>query len=132
MDLFKQINDTHGHLFGDHCLIEISKVLKRFFNREADIVARFGGEEFVVVSQCDDIDLLMERMNKLLEYIANYVFKDGSIGPVKLTISMGIAVGEASYSTQQEEWFSVADKCLYDAKHNGRNQTKLAMVSAIK
>jgi diguanylate cyclase (GGDEF)-like protein len=132
LDLFKQINDTHGHLFGDYCLIEISKVLKRFFNREADIVARFGGEEFVVVSQCDDIDLLVERMDKLLEYIANYVFKDGSIGPVKLTISMGIAVGDASYSTEQEEWFSVADKCLYDAKHNGRNQTKLAMVSAVK
>lgn len=132
LDLFKQINDTHGHLFGDYCLIEVAKVLKNFFNRESDIVARFGGEEFVLVSQCNDVELLRKRIDELLKYIAAYVFQDGSIGPVKLTISMGIALGDASFSTQQEDWFSVADKCLYDAKHNGRNQTKLAVVSAVK
>jgi diguanylate cyclase (GGDEF)-like protein len=132
LDLFKKINDTHGHLFGDFCLIEVAKILKRFFNREADIVARFGGEEFVLVSQCDNVELLRKRMDELCKYIAAYVFEDGLIGPVKVTISMGISVGEASYSNQQEEWFSVADKCLYDAKHNGRNQTKLEVVSAVK
>jgi diguanylate cyclase (GGDEF)-like protein len=130
LDLFKKINDTHGHLFGDFCLIEVAKVLKSFFNRESDLVARFGGEEFVLVSQCDDVELLRQRMDELLKDIAAYVFQDGSIGPVKLTISIGIAVGDASYSNQQEDWLSVADKCLYDAKHNGRNQTKIAVVSA--
>lgn len=127
-DLFKKINDTHGHLFGDYCLIEVAKILKAFFNRESDIVARFGGEEFVVASQYNDLELLKVRMNKLLKKIETHTFQNDSIGPIKLTISIGVAVGDANYSTQQKDWLAVADKCLYYAKDNGRNQTAIEVV----
>jgi diguanylate cyclase (GGDEF)-like protein len=128
LDFFKNINDTHGHLFGDYCLVTVANMLKTFFNRDSDLVARFGGEEFVVVSQCDDVEILRSRIDKFLQQVAAYSFKDDDKGPITLTISVGIAVGEARYSNQQEDWFAVADECLYDAKDNGRNQTKITVL----
>ena len=123
LDWFKKINDTYGHLFGDHCLVEIANMLRTFFNRDADIVARFGGEEFTVVSQCEDIKVLRLRMDEFVNKVAHHQFKQADIGPVNLTISIGVMVSEANFSYKQEAWFSVADSCLYEAKNKGRNQT---------
>ncbi|PKH86021.1 sensor domain-containing diguanylate cyclase [Colwellia sp. Bg11-28] len=128
LDFFKNINDTHGHLFGDYCLVTVANMLKKFFNRDSDLVARFGGEEFVVVSQCDDVEILRSRMDEFLQQIAAYAFKDDGKGPITLTISVGIAVGQAKYSNLGEDWFAVADECLYEAKDNGRNQTKITVI----
>ncbi|MFQ3209083.1 MAG: GGDEF domain-containing protein, partial [Colwellia sp.] len=60
--------------------------------------------------------------------IETHTFQNDSIGPIKLTISIGVAVGDANYSTQQKDWLAVADKCLYYAKDNGRNQTAIEVV----
>ena len=130
LDFFKNINDTHGHLFGDYCLVTVANLLKTFFNRDSDLVARFGGEEFVVVSQCDNVEILRSRMDKFLQQIASYEFKYDDKGPIRLTISVGIAVGKASYSYLGEDWFAVADECLYFAKDNGRNQTKITVIES--
>ena len=130
LDFFKNINDTHGHLFGDYCLIEVANMLNRYFNRESDLVARFGGEEFIVASQCEDLALLKARLDKFLQQIASYTFKTEDKGPVSLTISVGVASGKARYSNKQEGWFAVADECLYQAKNNGRNQTIIKVVDA--
>ena len=50
--------------------------------------------------------------------------------PIRLTISVGIAVGKASYSYLGEDWFAVADECLYFAKDNGRNRTKITVIES--
>jgi diguanylate cyclase (GGDEF)-like protein len=105
-------------------------MLKKFFNRDSDLVARFGGEEFVVVSQCDDVEILRSRIDKFLQQVAAFEFNDDDKGPITLTISVGIAVGKASYSNLGEDWFAVADECLYYAKDNGRNQTKITVIES--
>jgi diguanylate cyclase (GGDEF)-like protein len=130
IDWFKKINDTYGHLFGDFCLMQIADMLKAFFNRDADIVARFGGEEFTVVSQCQDIEMLKDRMEQFVHKIAIHQFKQMPIGPVHLTISIGVMVSEANFSHNQDAWFSLADSCLYEAKNKGRNQTIIKRITA--
>jgi diguanylate cyclase (GGDEF)-like protein len=130
IDWFKKINDTYGHLFGDFCLMQIADMLKTFFNRDADIVARFGGEEFTVISQCQDIKVLRDRMDQFVNKVAHHQFKKAPIGPVNLTISIGVMVSEANFSHKQEAWFSVADSCLYEAKNKGRNQTIIKRIIA--
>jgi diguanylate cyclase (GGDEF)-like protein len=130
IDWFKKINDTYGHLFGDFCLMQIADMLKTFFNRDADIVARFGGEEFTVISQCQDIKVLRDRMDQFVNKVAHHQFKKAPIGPVNLTISIGVMVSEANFSHKQEAWFSVADSCLYEAKNKGRNQTIIKRITA--
>lgn len=132
LDLFKNINDTHGHFFGDYCLIEIADILKKFFNRETDIVARFGGEEFVIISSSDDVKILRARFEKLRLQIANYSFKYNLKDSIQLTISIGIAFGNANYSREQEDWLIIADECLYLAKNNGRNQTEIKVLDGTK
>lgn len=122
LDFFKVINDSHGHLFGDYCLVEVAKILKQFFNRSADIVARFGGEEFIIVAPCKSIEAIQIRLEKLRLQVEKFSFKDREIGPIKVTVSIGVAFGDASYSTLQDNWFTMADDCLYKAKENGRNQ----------
>jgi len=124
LDFFKKVNDTHGHLFGDYCLVETSKILKKFFSRDSDVVARFGGEEFVVISQCYDSQQLQARMEDLLKEVASHHFEGSGIGPIPITVSIGIVTGDAGYSIKEEDWFKLADDCLYQAKHNGRNQVK--------
>ena len=124
LDFFKKVNDTCGHLFGDYCLVETSKMLKEFFNRESDVVARFGGEEFVVISQCHDNQKLKARMEYFLKRVAKHHFENNGIGPIPITISVGVVTSDAGYSVKEEDWFKLADDCLYQAKHNGRNQVK--------
>ena len=130
LDWFKKVNDTYGHLFGDYCLVEIGSMLKTFFNRDADIVARFGGEEFIVVSQCEDVKVLRARMDEFVSNVAHHQFNQASIGPIQLTISIGAMVSEANFSHNQDAWFSVADSCLYEAKNKGRNQTIIKKIIA--
>ncbi|MCW8832236.1 MAG: diguanylate cyclase, partial [Colwellia sp.] len=99
LDLFKDINDTYGHLFGDYCLTKVAKILKQFFHRDADIVARFGGEEFVIVTPCNDVDRTRLRLDELRLAIASSPFKEEAIGSINLTVSMGVAIGDASFSS---------------------------------
>lgn len=122
LDFFKNINDTYGHLFGDYCLVEIANILKKFFYRDGDIVARFGGEEFVVIAPCNDTEAVRQRLEDLRNKIANYEFINEGIGPIQVTISLGVALGSASYSHHKEDWLTIADEALYQAKDNGRNQ----------
>jgi diguanylate cyclase (GGDEF)-like protein len=132
IDLFKGINDSYGHLFGDFCLAATAKILKEFFHRDADIVTRFGGEEFVIVAPYSDVNNARLRVESMRLQVANYSFKKGAIGPVELTVSVGIAIGDARYSNAQGDWFTIADKCLYQAKNNGRNQTNIKLLSSKK
>ena len=115
IDHFKKINDTHGHKLGDEILKSLSTILNNVV-REQDIVARWGGEEFVILcyqSSPEDAKSLCERLMKSIE---QYHF------PVvgHLTCSFGIAQLKSDESIMM--CFERADKALYQAKDQGRDQ----------
>ncbi len=123
IDKFKTVNDTYGHAFGDVVIKGLGAVLGRC-RRETDVVARFGGEEFVLV--CEQTDgpgtfLLAERIREELQ---NEVFHSEH-GPVRVTCSLGVSAFPGDGDTRGV-LFERADQALYVSKHNGRNQTRSA------
>ncbi|MBA4031890.1 MAG: hypothetical protein C0478_13510 [Planctomyces sp.] len=128
VDHFKSINDTYGHQFGDQVLKRISQIFTETI-RVADTLARFGGEEFVVlVSQPSEkgVERLAERIR---ENVAKENFRFGST-PVKVTVSVGsaIAIPRRGETGIGERLIAVADECLYEAKRGGRNRTVIRHV----
>jgi len=117
IDWFKQVNDVYGHQAGDHVLIELANILKTY-SREVDVVGRWGGEEFLVISPSTDKAGLITLANKLRQTIELFDF---SIIKSK-TASFGITVYREGDSIQT--LISRADKALYTAKENGRNRVE--------
>jgi diguanylate cyclase (GGDEF)-like protein len=120
IDLFKAVNDTHGHDVGDLVIKGLGEVLNRQ-KRSTDLVARFGGEEFVVL--CEQTDeagamLLAERIREDLEKTIFHVPK----GAVKVTCSLGTATFPQA-GRDWESLFKAADEALYASKHGGRNRS---------
>jgi len=115
IDHFKLINDTHGHTAGDQILIELAKLLELQI-RDTDILARWGGEEFVILcpgSSLEDAVALCERM---MHAIAAHEFSYTN----PITCSFGVA--EKFEAEALEACFERADKALYEAKASGRNR----------
>jgi diguanylate cyclase (GGDEF)-like protein len=125
VDYFKAYNDTYGHLEGDVCLKAIANVLKNEFQRASDFVARFGGEEFVVVLSGMSHEDAKDAADKLIRnIIGQNILHDGSpLG--KIAISVGIACVTAPNPSDANLILSKADKALYKAKSNGRNRVEL-------
>ncbi|HSB07683.1 MAG TPA: diguanylate cyclase, partial [Thermodesulfobacteriota bacterium] len=112
MDNLKRINDHYGHAEGDQALIQLSKILKKTF-RESDIVARIGGDEFVVLVESPDEhgEIPMSRLHEnLREYNAQ-----GS-RRYTLSISVGMAQFDPEYPTSTDELLSEADGSMYEQK----------------
>ena len=121
IDHFKHYNDTNGHPKGDVLLEECSKVLKDSV-RDIDTVGRYGGEEFIIVFPEIKPSEILTAAKRVVENVANTKFFNRESQPnKKVTISMGLLTCmDASLSPQ--ELINEADKALYDAKNNGRNQ----------
>ncbi len=122
IDNFKKINDTYGHLDGDLTLIKVAHALTQCA-RNADIVARFGGEEFIVALQhtsCDDVMVVAERvLNKIRQLLCGIEEK------YRITASIGVSCidGEKDIEAKTiEEWIHEADQALYLAKHSGKDR----------
>ena len=125
VDYFKTINDNFGHDAGDKVLEEIADRMQRIVGEEGRI-CRFGGEEFVVVT----FDQRHQQLYQLAEKIRQSMVKEKfwlQGNTVTITASLGLALDSAA---EEREWHSVAnrlisaaDKNLYLAKRNGRNQT---------
>jgi len=122
IDHFKSINDSWGHHIGDSVLKEISDTLKKNL-RNVDIVARWGGEEFVVLLPQTDIDASMDAAERLLESIASYKF-NGLID-ITVTLSIGISFVPDTSISSAEAMVKAADSALYMAKNNGRNRIEV-------
>ena len=121
IDLFKRINDNYGHLAGDKVLKIIAKSLQINL-RDSDFIARFGGEEFVALmpeTSREEAKLVADKLRQKIEN-SPFSFKKE---PVQITISFGIS--EFAQNESADEVFARADKALYEAKDNGRNQVKL-------
>jgi len=116
LDYLKKINDTLGHDFGDDAIKHIGNVLKKSV-RDVDTVARFGGEEFVVL--LPETDLKWARM--VAERICTSIREKPVEGVGTVTASVGVAVFPRD-ADDKEKLFELADKALFLAKHRGRDQ----------
>jgi diguanylate cyclase (GGDEF)-like protein len=120
IDHFKEVNDTFGHLAGDHCLRIVSHLIKNAFNRSADFVARYGGEEFVILLPYLELDsalLCAERLRAVVEACAiEYTGNE-----IRLTASVGVSCLQPTVGMEATQLIKLADKALYDAKDAGRN-----------
>ena len=128
IDHFKAVNDAYGHLAGDKALKAISRTF-RIFLREYDLVGRFGGEEFAVLlphTKALDAFGIAERIREHLAHTPLDVADSADQGPVRVTVSMGVAALGTNWSTrtggQLTDLLAAADRALYQAKRAGRNQ----------
>lgn len=123
VDFFKKYNDCYGHLAGDDCLRQIAQHLLRVINRPGDIAARYGGEEFVVMLPNTDSNgarLVAERLLYNLSQAAIPHAQNLPLGHV--TLSIGIAAMVPALGNSTTMLALAADKALYVAKDQGRNQ----------
>ena len=118
LDYFKQVNDTHGHDHGDAVLVQVSRLLKNSL-RDTDLVARWGGEEFLVLLPKTNLKQGMMVAEGLREKVANGVFSHDGIDH-KITLTLGVA----SYTCESDfqQTIQLADKALYEGKQFGRNR----------
>lgn len=129
IDHFKQINDTYGHLVGDHILKEVAKLISGLLKRTSDVVCRYGGEEFAVILPDTSLPGALALGEELRSAVSNHEFTfEGS--HIELTISVGLHGGFFAPRTRIDEVISGADKALYWAKENGRN--KVAAYAEVK
>lgn len=119
-DFFKEINDTFGHQIGDQVLMNFSKVCSDTF-RQADIISRWGGEEFLIMlpmTTVDEARNVAERLHKTLD--ATPIFDEDSL-PIYLSVSIGICA--LTDCSTMEDSLQRVDSLLYRAKNNGRDCT---------
>ena len=123
LDHFKQVNDTYGHLNGDAVLAELAQILLSSA-RESDVCARYGGEEFALILH----ETTESGARILAERIRAKVAAATFPGGLKLTISVGVAAtDDPAVFTQLMDR---ADQALYMAKQGGRNQVRVADMTA--
>lgn len=125
LDLFKKVNDTYGHLAGDEVLLRVARTLDTEV-RSTDAVGRFGGEEFVILmpdTTVMQMTAIAERIRRRVEVLAVQTSTD-------VIDSLTVSIGAAAYPVHGmdlDELLEAADKALYRAKNNGRNQTQVAI-----
>jgi diguanylate cyclase (GGDEF)-like protein len=117
IDNFKHVNDTYTHTIGDKVLCDVAQLLTNGI-RSTDLVGRYGGEEFVIVLSHMSYHDAWQMCDRIRQNIANYNW-DKIIDGLKVTISAGIC-GDISL-INHEKMLQIADKNLYQAKHNGKN-----------
>jgi len=123
VDYFKSYNDSFGHLDGDEALRKVAAAIRDASSRPSDLPARYGGEEFAIVlpnTSQGGARLVAEKLRQAVE-----VLKIPHISPTagnRLTISIGLATLVPQQSSNCRELILAADKGLYLAKNNGRNQ----------
>ena len=123
IDAFKGFNDRYGHLMGDRCLKRIADVLKSTVRRPGDLVARMGGDEFVIVLPETDLEgarHLAERIRREIEQLE--ISPENPMNGVRVTVSIGLATTIPGVQSEKPDTLMArADQALYQAKERGRN-----------
>lgn len=117
IDRFKQINDTYGHAAGDTALSEVAARLRTSI-RKSDLLARIGGDEFVVL--CHDIGDV-ETASQMAQKFIDAMLPPVALGESNLHVSLSIGVGLCRQATSPDALAQIADEALYQAKEAGRN-----------
>lgn len=123
IDHFKKVNDTLGHLAGDQCIAFVAQKIKESIGRGSDTACRYGGEEFCLILPETDTNgalVLAETLRKNIEENP-LIFQEDEI---QLKISAGVSTYQQQSDATTDMLFSTADKALYVAKENGRNQVR--------
>lgn len=126
VDYFKAYNDRLGHQAGDECLRRVARAIDDSANRPADVVARFGGEEFVVLLPETDpagARAVAERIRHALQVLA-LPHPDAAAGTV--TVSMGVCSRNPAEGGDPDQLLVRADQAMYRAKANGRDRIEMA------
>lgn len=130
VDHFKLFNDTYGHQAGDECLRRIAGAIATSLERGSDLAARYGGEEFVVVL-CETAiggALIVAEKIRHAVHALNIPHVGSSLG--RVTLSIGLAAAVPEIDDASDNLIAMADKALYDAKHNGRDRVCRALVAS--
>ena len=121
IDHFKQFNDTYGHAVGDFVLREVAKVLKES-TRSSDLVARYGGEEMIILLRATSLKNALTVAEKIRKNIDENDLKDDK-NKYHVTISLGVSMFQPESDTV-EMLVKRADTALYKAKEGGRNRVE--------
>ena len=125
-DHFKAYNDCFGHLAGDRCLIRIAEVVKRTCDRPGDLLARFGGEEFVLVLPDTDSPGAITIAERVQEALAHQAIPHPkAVVAGRVTVSIGIACQIPDAYNSHQDLLASADAALYRAKAGGRNRWEM-------
>jgi diguanylate cyclase (GGDEF)-like protein len=120
IDRFKQINDLHGHLAGDHVLKRLAEMVSKHVRKE-EAFARYGGEEFAIImpeTNCERAKIFAEKIRRMVESTP-FTYEDRAI---QVTVSIGIA--EMKQHREPLAFIKASDELLYAAKNNGRNRVE--------
>jgi len=118
IDHFKDFNDKYGHVQGDVLLSMLAKQLVSMMRRPADFVARWGGEEFVMMFPNTELKGILKYLETVRESVQKMVIPDLP----STTISIGVAAIVPTLDKSIDDFFAQADKALYEAKNTGRNK----------
>jgi diguanylate cyclase (GGDEF)-like protein len=122
VDQFKNYNDTNGHIAGSDALRRVALLMKKVF-RASDMLAKYGGDEFVVILPNSDKIGAFLGAERIREMVENEAFIGGGNQPMgKVTLSLGIA-SYPEHGSTTKEILEKADKAMYFAKQTGRNKT---------
>lgn len=127
IDFFKQYNDLYGHIQGDRCIVDIARTLSLAVDSPRDLVARFGGEEFVILLPQTDLPVALkvaERCQRLIRKQA--IAHAHSPSDQCVTVSIGVGTVTPSAQAKPSDFIEAVDRQLYAAKKNGRNRIEAA------
>ncbi|MBE8717303.1 diguanylate cyclase [Cellvibrio polysaccharolyticus] len=131
VDHFKLYNDHYGHPAGDSCLIKVTEAIKSCLQRPADLLGRYGGEEFIVVLPDTDRNGMTTVANAIVEKVQSLQLEH-LVSPTLpvVTVSIGGSSCERTAGFSLEQLIRSADKALYQAKRSGRNQNIISEIAS--
>jgi diguanylate cyclase (GGDEF)-like protein/PAS domain S-box-containing protein len=127
IDCFKQYNDHYGHIQGDDCLKSVGQILQGALSRPRDFVARFGGEEFVLILPETDLEAAVQVAERCRRRVREQCIPhEKSAVATLLTISLGVGSLIPTLDDTPLPFIEAVDRLLYQAKQNGRNRLEAA------
>jgi two-component system, sensor histidine kinase LadS len=126
VDWFKPYNDRHGHQAGDACLRRVAELIASCLSRNSDVVARFGGEEFVFIAPATDAEAALNMGRRVCEALQALQLPHEASDYGYVTASIGVAALLPSGQTTPDDLFKAADQAMYRAKREGRNRAVCA------